>query len=137
MPLGGDPARAECPACGEVVNLTPGAIKGERLAHCPACGAEDLYIAREFPMGVGLAIVGIAAVSSFYLLARTDSLLWALAPLVAATLGDAILYRVTPPLIVCYLCRSFLTGVPIEGLEGFDSQKGLAYEFRRDKLKRP
>ena len=131
-----DPTRAECPSCGEKTQLRPGAIAEGRLAHCPVCGAEDLYIAREFPIGWGLSIVAAAAVASFYLLSRTDSLLWALAPLAAATLLDAILYRLTPPLVVCYLCRSFLSGVPTGSLAGFDSEKGLAYEFRRDKMKR-
>lgn len=134
--LGDDPATARCPACGDARELHRGALADLRVAHCPLCGCAELYLTREFPRGAGLAIVVAAAAASFVVYGRTDSVFLSLLPLAGATLLDAVLFRVTPPLVVCYLCQSFLVGVPTEGLFPFDSPKGLQYEFRRDKMKR-
>lgn len=134
VPLAEDPARAACPGCGAEKELRRGATAGGRVAHCPLCGCGELYVTREFPRGIGLAVVGIAATASFVVYGATSSPYYSLLPLAAATILDAILYRFTPPLVVCYLCQAFLSGARTEGLLPFDAPKGLQYEFRRDKM---
>lgn len=127
------PGRAACARCGREEVLGAG-VEGGRLAACPLCGAPDLYETRLFPPATGLAVVVVFAAFSFYLYATRDSVALALLPLAAAVLLDAALYRLLPPVVVCYLCRSFLEGVPRSGVASFDSEVGLRYEFLREKF---
>lgn len=76
-------------------------LRTERLlAHgglegCLACGHPELYTQRDFPRGLGIGIVVLAA-----LLAPFTNYL----SLVAAALLDALLYRFAPTLVACYVC---------------------------------
>ena len=67
------------------------------LDGCLACGHPELYTQRDFPRGIGITIVVVAAA-----LAPATSYL----SLVAAAAVDAVLFRFAPPVVVCYLCRA-------------------------------
>ena len=69
--------------------------EGDGLRGCLACGHPELYTQRDFHRGLGLAIVGAAA-----LLAPFTSYL----SLAGAAVLDAVLYHVAPSVVVCYAC---------------------------------
>ena len=65
------------------------------LSGCLACGHPELYVQRDFPRALGIAIVVIAAVlapSTYYV------------SLAVAAAVDAVLYAVAPSVVVCYVC---------------------------------
>jgi hypothetical protein len=65
------------------------------LGGCLACGHPELYTQRDFPRALGLGIVLLAAVLAPF----THYL-----SLVAAALLDALLFRLAPSLVACYVC---------------------------------
>lgn len=67
------------------------------LLGCLACGHPELYTARDFARGLGLAIVVLAAV-----LAPFTGYL----SLVAAALADLALYHRAGSVVTCYRCRA-------------------------------
>ena len=69
----------------------------EGLTGCLACGHPELYTQRDFPRGVGIAIVVVAA-----LLAPATNYL----SLLVAALIDAVLYRFAGRMVVCYVCNA-------------------------------
>ncbi len=90
------------------------------LTGCLACGHPELYTQRDFPRGLGLAIVAVAAVLAPFT--------WYLSLGVAALL-DALLYRFAPAVVVCYVCGA--------GHRGFASEprhprfdRGIAERLR-------
>lgn len=73
------------------------------LLGCLACGHPELYTQRDFPRAAGIAIVVVAA-----LLAPFTSYV----SLFVAALLDALLYRLAPEVVVCYVCRARHRGFP-------------------------
>jgi hypothetical protein len=56
----------EC-RCGRTRELHPGAIADGGLVACPWCATEDLYVQKDFPQRLGLAIVVVGfAVSTIF-----------------------------------------------------------------------
>ncbi|HEX8199188.1 MAG TPA: hypothetical protein VF590_01780 [Isosphaeraceae bacterium] len=101
-----DVARAETVACrcGRARPLHPQALEeGGALAACPWCATEDLYVQKDFPHGLGLAIVlaGFAVSTAFWYAYRPIAALAAL--LVTAAL-DLVLYYLVPDVTICYRC---------------------------------
>lgn len=67
------------------------------LEGCLACGHPELYTQRDFPRALGLVIVLVAAVLAPF----TNYV-----SLGVAALLDALLYRVAPTLVACYVCAA-------------------------------
>lgn len=65
------------------------------LLGCLACGHPELYTQRDFPRGIGIAVVVLAALLAPFT--------WYLSLVVAAGL-DALLYWLAGSLVVCYVC---------------------------------
>jgi hypothetical protein len=101
------------------------------LTTCPKCGCRDLFVRKDFPQKLGLALVVIAAVT-FLVLAATRGSFWIGAlVLVAATIIDALLYAIVPKITVCYRCRAEFRDVPINPAhEGFELAIGEKYRAR-------
>jgi hypothetical protein len=70
-------------------------LTGAGLLGCLACGHPELYTQRDFPRGVGLTVVVLAAVLAPFT--------WYLS-LVAAALLDAVLFWSARSMLVCYVC---------------------------------
>jgi hypothetical protein len=72
-------------------------LEGGGLAGCVACAHPELYTQKDFPRVAGLGIVIAAAVLAPFT---------AYVSLLAAALVDALLYRLAPDVVVCYVCRA-------------------------------
>ena len=101
---------------------------GSLLKTCPECGCRDLFVRKDFPQKVGLAVVVIAALGFVVLSARRTTMYLAVLVLLAAFLVDAVLYVFVPKVTVCYRCRAEFRGVPINPKhEGFELAVGEKY----------
>ncbi len=125
--------RAACPACGQSRNLRPECIDGDGLRACPVCATEDLYIQKDFPQGLGLAVVVAAIVTStvFWYLDRPVP---ALGVLLLSALVDMALYYRVGDVTICYRCLSQFRGTganPGGRFAPFDLAVGERYRQER------
>ena len=103
----------------------------EPLNACPDCGCRDLFIRKDFPQRVGLAIVIAAALAFLFFAARRQSFYLGIWVLIAAAAIDAMLYALVPRLTVCYRCRREFRDVPINpDHEGFELAIGEKYRSK-------
>jgi len=98
-------AAVACDACDW--NRDEGAtdFDGEYCRSCRVCGCKDLWRQKDFPPGLGLLMVGIAATASTIAWAWYEPL-WAIAALLAAALVDMVLFASMNDMLVCYRCRA-------------------------------
>ena len=102
----------------------------EPLTSCPNCGCADLFVRKDFPQKLGLAIVVVAALAFLALAARPQNFYLGALVLVVAALVDAIIYMLVGKVTVCYRCRAEFRGVPINPKhEGFEL--ATAEKYRR------
>ena len=91
---------------------------GKYLQACPACGCRDLFIRKNFPQKLGLAIVAGAAIGFLVLAANPVTFYLGVYVLVAAVVVDAVLYFFVKKVTVCYGCRAEFPGVPLNPEHG-------------------
>jgi hypothetical protein len=92
------PGSVACRICGDAHALHVESVgEGGGLAGCVACVHPELYTQKDFPRAAGLGIVVAAAVLAPFT---------AYVSLLAAALADALLYRLAPDVVVCYVCRA-------------------------------
>jgi hypothetical protein len=89
--------------CGRSRALHAGALEGGGLVACPWCATPDLYVQKDFPHGLGLAIVlvGFAVSTWFWYLYRPIA---ATAVLLATAALDLVLFYLVPDVTICYRC---------------------------------
>ena len=106
------PAAFACPCCQQPLELNlAGAIVNGVLTRCACCGGEELYLRKDFPRRLGLAVVVVVAGLSFYLFG-CGQLGWALGVLIALVVLDVLIYRLVPTITVCYRCQAEFRGLP-------------------------
>ena len=86
---------------------------------CPACGARDFYLQPDFRRSVGLWIVGVASVLTIVFAAMKMDWLTTWSPFVGVLVIDFVLYRISPPVLSCYLCEHRFRGMPKEKLSAY------------------
>ena len=91
------------------------------MDQCPHCGCGDLFVRKDFPQKLGLAIVIVAA-ASFLVLAAFPHLFYVgVLVLLAAAMVDFALYLLVRKITVCYRCRAEFRDVPVNPEhEGFE-----------------
>lgn len=94
---------AVCGACGDRRPLRDDAFDGGDLGRCAWCATEDLYIQKDFPHSLGLAIVAAGFVASTIFWAYYMQVA-ALGVLMVTAALDVILYYVVPDVTICYRC---------------------------------
>ncbi|NOT02509.1 MAG: hypothetical protein HOP29_18030 [Phycisphaerales bacterium] len=110
-----------CPRCRHTqpLKLTESIRCGHSVDRCTVCGGTELFIRKDFPQRVGLAVVVVAGLASVYFL-RTNFML-AYAILAAAVLVDLAFYLVIGKVTTCYACRAEYRGGRLNPAhEGFD-----------------
>lgn len=107
-----------CPRCRAAIALRAGdaAHRERRLDACAVCGSTELYRRKDFPQGLGLAIVVVAACLSFILLTRYWFAAWGV--LLAAVALDVLLYVVVGMVTCCYRCKSEYRGLARDDRHG-------------------
>ena len=124
---------ATCPGCALTRELNRSATAGGVLSACPWCATEDLYIQKDFPHGLGLAIVisGFVASTVFWYFYMPIP---AFAVLLGTAALDVALYYLVPDVTICYRCLSQSRG-PGTNPEGciapFDIAIGERYRQER------
>lgn len=100
---------------------------GKILRRCVVCGCRDIFVRKDFPQGLGLGLVLVAAIASVILFAR-NQLVASIVVLALAVVIDALLYRFIGKCLVCYRCRSEFRATPIdESHEPWDLAIGEKY----------
>ena len=98
------------------------------LETCPHCGCADLFIRKDFPQKLGLAIVATAAVTFLVLSADPHRVYLGAWVLAAAAVVDGVMYLFVPKITVCYRCRAEMRGAPLNPKHGgFDLSTGEKY----------
>jgi hypothetical protein len=131
--LAESPGEATCRQCGATRALKAGSTDHGKLEFCPWCATTDLYIQKDFPEGLGLAIVTLGfVVSTVYWYYERP--IPAFAVLLASALLDMVLYYKVPDVTICYRCLSQIRGQganPDERLHPFDLAVGERYRQER------
>lgn len=121
--------------CGARVAVPPGAVRDGRLERCLVCPSRELYTRKDFPQGLGLAIVvagfAISCIPWYY-----HNWLGTFAVLFATALIDAILYLVTGEMLQCYRCHAQYRGLAsTEGHQAFDLEVHERHRQQRARLR--
>jgi hypothetical protein len=96
-------------------------MPGQPLNSCPKCGCTDLFVRKDFPQKLGLAIVVVAALTFLSLASQPRYFYLGAIVLVVAALVDAVIYLTAGTVTVCYRCRAEFRDVPINPEhEGFE-----------------
>jgi hypothetical protein len=124
---------AACRGCGRALDLRRGAFDEGALRACAVCATEDLYVQKDFPQGLGLAVVVIGFVTStvFWYHDRPAP---ALGVLLVSALADMGLFYLVPDVTICYRCLSQYRGVganPGGRFKPFDLAVGERYRQER------
>lgn len=101
--------------------------KEQYLIQCPKCGCKDLFVRKDFPQKLGLAIVAAAAAAFLALAAQPRTFWIGACVLAAAAIVDAVLYLVVGKVTVCYRCREEFRGPANPKHEGFELAIGEKY----------
>ena len=83
------------------------------LEACPACGCRDLFVRKDFPQKLGIAIVASAGLMFLILAARPATFFIGVWVLLASVIVDAVLFFFVPRVTVCYRCRAEFRGRPL------------------------
>jgi len=124
---------ASCPGCKQPRALRREAFDEGGLASCSWCGTHDLYIQKDFPQGLGLAIViaGFAVSTVFW---YYEMPIPAYLVLLASALLDMVLYYKVPDVTICYRCLGQYRGAganPGGRFHAFDLAIGERYRQER------
>ncbi len=104
------------------------------LPACLVCGNGELYKKKDFPHGLGMAILVAACIVSFFTYGWYEKwLTWAL--LVGTAVFDGLLYLWVGDAIVCYRCHAHYRGFgPTESHKPFELTIGE--RFRQERIRR-
>lgn len=101
------------------------------LTRCPKCDCRDLFVRKDFPQKLGLAIVVVAGVAFLVLAASRQRFYLGAIVLAASVVIDLVLYAIVPKITVCYRCRAEFRDVPINTEhEGYELAIGEKYRTR-------
>ena len=103
-------ATISCPHCSHSIGIPPGAIQDEQLNRCLVCPSKELFIRKNFPQRLGVAIVVLGFALScvtwyFHMVVATFAVLFATAGI------DVLLYVLMGDALQCYRCQAHYTGV--------------------------
>lgn len=122
-----------CPACGSARELLKPDLRGGYLQHCLACPSTELFVRKDFPQRLGVAIVvtGFIVSSVFW---ANHMVISTFAVLLITALIDVVLYLTMGNVLECYRCHAQYRGLPgFDGYEQFDLE---AYEKHRQQALR-
>jgi hypothetical protein len=131
-----DAAELSCPSCQRQMPLPQDAVSGGKLRRCLVCPSSDLFVRKDFPQRLGVAIVTVGFLLScvawhYQYLILTFGILFATAGI------DVVLYAIVGESLVCYRCGAeyrLLDG----GIEGHGAFNLETHErYRQQKAREP
>ena len=99
-----------CPHCHTRLRIPEGAIVGHGVTRCLVCPSHELFVRKDFPQQLGVAIVVIGILVSCYTWFN-HWLYWTFGVFFATALVDVVLYFVMPNALVCYRCGAHYRSV--------------------------
>lgn len=105
-PLEDSAPTMKCPRCkvDHPMSISDAVRAGEMVDRCVVCGGRELFIKKDFPQGIGLAVVVLFGALAIYMFTVNVMLAWAV--LAAAALIDLSVYVVVGRVTACYACRA-------------------------------
>jgi hypothetical protein len=123
----------QCPACDHRLQVEPPPAD-QSLPACLVCGNSDLYKKKDFPHGLGLAILSVACLVSFISYGLYEKWL-TYAILIGTAAFDGLLYLWVGDAVVCYRCHAHYRGLtPSPDHKPFELT--LAERYRQERLRR-
>ncbi len=121
-----------CSMCSHAVVVREGAIGERGVGQCVLCPSQELYVRKDFPRAIGLAIIGAGILAS--------TVAWALyrpvtsfAILAATALLDLLVYGLVGDVLECYRCHGEYRGVDMQAHTAFQL---AAHESQRQQAAR-
>lgn len=112
----------------------PDPSAAEPLAACLLCGNRELYRQKDFPHGLGMAILALACLASVVTYALyLPWLTWAI--LIGSAVFDGLLYLVVGDVSVCYRCLAQYRGLKNHALHP-PYELVVAERYRQERLRR-
>jgi len=100
----------DCPHCKSEIRFPAGSWAAGELHRCLVCPSTDLYIRKDFPQRVGVALVAIGVVGSsiawFY-----QQVFLTFGILFATALIDVVLFSIVGNALMCYRCFAQYRGL--------------------------
>ncbi|HEX4128479.1 MAG TPA: hypothetical protein VHZ24_00450 [Pirellulales bacterium] len=99
-----------CPSCGAQSSIPAGAIRAGQPTRCLLCPSTELFVRKDFPQRLGVAVVVLGGVASsiawyYYRIYLTFAILLAIAAI------DVVLYLLVGESLTCYRCGAEYRGV--------------------------
>jgi hypothetical protein len=123
-----------CSRCGAQFPVPTGSVTEKQITQCLICPSTELFIRKDFPQVLGVAIVVLAAVISsvFWYLHMPW---WTYGTLFTAAFVDLVLYIFVGNQLQCYRCQAQYRGVPgLENHEAFDLETHEKYRQQAARL---
>ena len=123
----------ECPACDHRLRLETGPA-GEAPCACAVCGNRELYKKKDFPHGLGMALLAGACLASVFTYAWYEKwLTWAI--LLGSAVFDCLLYLWVGDALVCYRCGAVYRGFK-PGAEHLPFELDIGERYRQERIRR-
>lgn len=117
-----------CPRCGQehAITITETMRTNNYVDRCAICGGREMFIRKDFPQRLGLAIVVVFGLAAIYFF--TVSVLIAWLVLAAAVVIDLVIYTLLGKVTTCYRCRAEYRKCALNPAhEGFDLSTSEKY----------
>ena len=132
--FGSNSSELTCSRCGVKFPISTGSVSEKQITQCLICPSTELFIRKDFPQVLGVAIVVLAAVISsvFWYLHMPW---WTYGTLFTAAFIDLVLYIFVGNQLQCYRCQAQYRGVPgLENHEAFDLETHEKYRQQAARL---
>jgi hypothetical protein len=129
------PARSDwqCLACDHRLHADAPPADGS-LPHCLLCGNHELYKKKDFPHALGMAVLVVACLVSFFTYGMYEKwLTWAI--LIGTAAFDGLLFLWVGDVVVCYRCGAQHRGLT-PGPEHRPHELAVAERYRQERIRR-
>jgi NAD-dependent SIR2 family protein deacetylase len=105
LPLSAETDHLDCPHCGQSIAVPPAAVHEHGLHRCVICPSTDLFVRKDFPQRLGVALVTLGIVGSS-IAWYGDHVKTTFAILFLTALADLALYLCVGDALMCYRCHA-------------------------------
>ena len=120
-PLESSGPTMECPRCHvrHPIRVSDSIHRDHLVDRCVVCGGSELFIRKDFPQRLGVAVVVVFGLAAIYYFTVSVLIAWSI--LAAAVLVDLVIYAFLGKVTTCYVCRAEYRKCPLNPAhEGFD-----------------